>query len=369
MKVIGYIARRRCVGKHLAFADIQVESICGSFHPPLEESSEKQVIQVIFQRDSDVWNKQLDETFPTKNSKLPYGGKVSVDLSDDNRELENRTDSKTKYLVKTWELLENPKDKALAEAKIAGHDGISCTTYLKARGEAFSKFNGDGFEKDPKLRKDSNLKGNEPSQVVNSEFSHGDNRAKALRAQIFASWLIEMYGSDYLRSNGGVLDVAGGKGKLSIELAVQARVRSTIIDPLVRKHGAKLEPRDAKRIRKAEAPHPELVAKPFNIADFVESEKSLVEQAQLLVGLHPDECTEDILDVALRCDKPVAIVPCCVFPGFFPLRSIINPKTGDRIPVRTYEQFLDYLQAKDSGLRRTTLPFEGRNIALYRLPK
>jgi len=32
---------------------------------------------------------------------------------------------------------------------------------------------------------------------------------------------------------------------------------------------------------------------------------------KLLLGLHPDQCTEDILDVALEHNLSVAIVPCC----------------------------------------------------------
>ena len=31
------------------------------------------------------------------------------------------------------------------------------------------------------------------------------------------------------------------------------------------------------------------------------------------MGMHPDEATESIVDVALACRKPFAIVPCCVF--------------------------------------------------------
>ena len=66
-----------------------------------------------------------------------------------------------------------------------------------------------------------------------------------------------------------VLDVAGGKGKLSIELSLQARVRCCIVDPLVRKHGKVLDPRDAKRLRKINAPHPKLLPTEFNTTTFV----------------------------------------------------------------------------------------------------
>jgi hypothetical protein len=303
-------------------------------------------------------------TFPTKASMLPYGGKVSVDLVE---EPENK-----RYQVRSWQLLVNPKDEALAAAQKEGTDGISCPLYLKSRKDAYLRFNNEDIDRSNETKKKvARIKGpsieNGPKanndNSENGEFSHGDIRAKALRAQIFASWLIQMYGQESLKASGGVLDVAGGKGKLSIELAVQGRIPSTIVDPLVRKHGEKLEPREAKRIRKAEAPHPKLVAKPFNQTTFLEESADLLRHASLCVGLHPDECTEDILDLALQYDKPVAIVPCCVFPCFFPLRTL-----SCGTPVCTYDQFLEYLLSKDDRLRVETLPFEGRNKVIYRPP-
>jgi hypothetical protein len=36
--------------------------------------------------------------------------------------------------------------------------------------------------------------------------------------------------------------------------------------------------------------------------------------APQVVGMHPDQATEAILQFALECRKPFAIVPCCVFP-------------------------------------------------------
>jgi hypothetical protein len=279
----------------------------------------------------------------------------------------------------------NPKEEALAAAKQDGADGISCHLYLKSRGNDYLRFNETARQKqeekkDGKRKQDttaiksssssvgsSSLQNEEPknesSSAATGEFSHGDNRAKALRAKIFASWLIQTYGEDHLRGGSGVLDIAGGKGKLSIELAIQGKIPSTIVDPLVRKHGKKLDPTEAKRIRKAEAPHPNLVAKPFNQTTFLEEEsggEELLLNSSICVGLHPDECTEDILDLALKYNKPVAIVPCCVFSGFFPLRTL---RCGTA--VRTCEQFLEYLLCKDERLILETLPFEGRNQVIY----
>jgi hypothetical protein len=195
-----------------------------------------------------------------------------------------------------------------------------------------------------------------------------------------------------------VLDIAGGKGTLSVELALQGALCCTIIDPLVRKHGPKsiLPNHLVKRIKKhGHAPLPHYMAAYFDQTTFLlrsnddhsaemalEEEKSkpssssslgasstligndghaFVREATLLVGLHPDECTDDILDVALHYDKSVTIVPCCVFADLSPHRTLAPCGTS----VQTYEQFLDYLLQKDARLQRATLPFEGRNQVIY----
>jgi len=38
----------------------------------------------------------------------------------------------------------------------------------------------------------------------------------------------------------------------------------------------------------------------------------------LILGLHPDEATDDIVDMALKFGKSFAVVPCCVFSTKFP---------------------------------------------------
>ena len=275
--------------------------------------------------------------------------------------MQERNGRKT-YPVKSWELLQDPREEAIDLARTDG-GGISCSEYLKSRGEAFLKFNPQAayyWDKPKNKNQLVNERRNSPTNSCNGEFGHGDNGAKALRATIFAEWLIETYGRDYLAWGTGVLDVAGGKGKLSIELSLQGKIPCTIVDPLIRKHGDKLDPREAKRMKKAQCPHPKLLSREFNQITFLEDCEATVVSSTLLVGLHPDECTEDILDIALKYNKPFAIVPCCVFPGFFPFRFLSNGK-----PVRTYEDFLEYLLTKDDRLKSHTLPFQGRNTVIY----
>jgi hypothetical protein len=81
----------------------------------------------------------------------------------------------------------------------------------------------------------------------------------------------------------------------------------------------------------------------------------------VLVGMHPDQATEPIIDAALSLNKPFAVVPCCVFPDLFPERVGV-----DGAPVRSYAQFLEYLRSKDPGIETAYLPFQGRSRVLYK---
>mmetsp|Transcript_3265 Transcript_3265/g.7749 ORF Transcript_3265/g.7749 Transcript_3265/m.7749 type:complete len:371 (+) Transcript_3265:127-1239(+) len=367
MKVCGFVTRRRCMGKNLAFADVLVEE-CDDDRliPSLDPSSEEPVerkIEVVFQRgvEGSMWNHESSSDyneFPNKNAALPYGAFVSLEVHEP-------LEGKKAYRVEAWKILEDPKEDAIELAREGRKEGVSCSLYLKARCEAFSKFNGETHKlgpkrKVPKVTSDDSS----PKQSAPAEFCHGGNKVKGMRATIFATWLIETYGIGKLAAGSGVLDVAGGKGKLSIQLALQGKIQSTIIDPLVRKHGEKLDSISAKRIRKANVPHPTLLSKEFNRTIFQAEQEDLIKSSSMLVGLHPDEPTEDILDMALQYGKKVAIVPCCVFPCFFPLRRLADGRF-----VNTYDEFLEYLLLKDDRLRKHNLPFQGRNTVIYLDPK
>ena len=84
-------------------------------------------------------------------------------------------------------------------------------------------------------------------------------------------------------------------------------------------------------------------------------------RCSVVVGMHPDEATEAIVDLAIAHCKPLAVVPCCVFWKSNPGRA--DPSGGT---VRTWRQFCDYLAAKaPSVIQRTTLPMRGRNEVLF----
>ena len=54
------------------------------------------------------------------------------------------------------------------------------------------------------------------------------------------------------------------------------------------------------------------------------------------------------------------MIPCCVFTNVFPDRYV------DGRQVRTYEDLIAYLLAKDPLIQVGYLPFEGRNQVLYK---
>jgi hypothetical protein len=104
----------------------------------------------------------------------------------------------------------------------------------------------------------------------------------------------------------------------------------------------------------------------FNDREFLEDEENaaLVRDASLLVGMHPDEATDAIIDVALQLDKPFVVVPCCVFGQTFPHRR--KPDGGR---VVSFEDLVEYLLAKSPDIQRAFLPIDGKNMVLYRLPR
>lgn len=385
MEFTGRIVRRRSLGKNLAFADIQRDA--DDNDQDTEEANDggatctttRRMVQIAFRRTSPSWDTLRDDTFPTKVSSLPYGARVRLNLRT--RILSETIIQKGPSLeVHDWDIIgASPRKVATKAATEEGADGISCSKYLKSRGDVFLRFNQhpDPSNLNHKTNKNREriIRHNNIRQPVDTHAKsgsnsccsfplesppsngHGDKKAKALRAKVFTSWLLDTFGADNLKQPGGVLDIAGGKGQLSVELSAMGQIPCTIIDPLLRK---RLPPKQIKRVMKARGPTPRHLAKPFDTQDFLQDFEQLVEDANCLIGLHPDECTEDILDVALKYKKPVAIVPCCVFPDLFPTRKMPCGTT-----VRTYEAFLQYLLKKDSRLKKATLSFEGKNQVIY----
>ncbi|CAH0515927.1 unnamed protein product [Peronospora belbahrii] len=168
---------------------------------------------------------------------------------------------------------------------------------------------------------------------------------KQQRAHVFAEWLIETYGAEFLAEGKGIVDIAGGRGSLSFELWNKRKLPCTLVEPRPMKL-SKQQHKYLKRQKKAcgkqstiaetpltDLPVPQVITL-FNMDTFLENEQyvQLVEQASLLLGMHPDEATECIIDVAMKFNKPFAVVPCCVFGHKFPGRRFADGSKVLSIP-------------------------------------
>lgn len=79
---------------------------------------------------------------------------------------------------------------------------------------------------------------------------------------------------------------------------------------------------------------------PREVREYDEA-RSIVRDCSIVVGMHPDQAAEHILDFAILNNKPCAFIPCCVYSNQFPRRRSAAGK-----PVRKYGDLIEYLLAK-----------------------
>jgi hypothetical protein len=216
------------------------------------------------------------------------------------------------------------------------------------------------------------------------------------RHKVFVRWLLQRF--DHIlfhdinprgdNDNVYILEVAGGgKGELATRLSICHKVKVLIVDPRQADISKCFEEVVLKSLPKKwqqnylqqSISNPKFLEE--TIDRFVLDQQlryfdassvnqctileEAVKNASLLIGFHADGATEDIVNVALRYNKPFVVVPCCVFPNFFPNRFLVSHSFEEKVPVRSYEQFCTYLHEKDSRFIMETLPFQGRNVAIW----
>ena len=241
---------------------------------------------------------------------------------------------------------------------------------------------------------------NEVSHVTGHDFSSAAEKSQ--RAVILASWIVETFGTERLNSGSGVIDVGGGRGGLTFELQFIHGVKVTLIDTrpfkLSRRQHKRMDERGLsegddregmfdplidlvkpRRVKEEQveiestlhAPRINLMEGQFHqIQSFFtpalwKTEHSpisnLLRNASLVVGLHPDQATNAILDFALETNKPFVLVPCCVFPSMF------ERYLEDGEPVLTTVQLIHWINQRGGPNALTTaLPFQGANTVCYR---
>jgi len=202
---------------------------------------------------------------------------------------------------------------------------------------------------------------NERVKNAFAEFRADGDHSKAPkkeRANRFADWIVECYGMEYL-STGPIIDVAGGKGELTFCL-MQKNLSSIVVDPRTQKLSKALR----KYCSRENIPQPKRVEKilesPVEDPELIE----LVDSCSLIIGLHPDQATGSIVQVASERNKPFAVVPCCVFSAEFPDRRL-----SDGSHVHSFEDLIIWLheQAK-APVEQAELQLLGKNLVLFSRP-
>eukprot|EP00956_Cyclotella_meneghiniana_P037021 scaffold133855_cov77-Cyclotella_meneghiniana.AAC.3 len=423
--ISGIIINRRSIGRNLAFADVKITKTSTNYCAD-KDSDEAPSIKVKFNRriflgadenrvQAAVSTEILEDTFPTKKTSLPYGAKVKMQLV---RECSDQSSTDTTWEVLRWKIVQHPKelaeDLALLEVQTSressvrvmkqdsrdifvGNGALSCSTYLKIRREQFDKATSDRKWDVCTVSKQTHKSHNHNPTLdtqLATKSDHGGKHAKGKRAKIFADWVLQTFVDtlpeidkfchpcNSTLQNLHVLDIAGGKGHLSLELVLQqasnklpaqSRIaRCTIIDPVVRKGDAKMRQSKLHKMKTSYNHRTEPTVITHHASYFTSDSLKLMhndfidsceaDTKLLLLGLHPDQCTEDIVDAALKHNTSFAIVPCCVYSDLFPSRRLY-----DNFPVRSYDTFLKYLMQKDNEIKMTTLPFEGKNVVLYKV--
>jgi hypothetical protein len=208
------------------------------------------------------------------------------------------------------------------------------------------------------------------------------------RHRVFAEFLVNTYGADFLSTGSGVLDVAGGGGALSHAL-FNLGIKSCVLDPDPRcdvetvpfqvideplsGDGLQLTGVVADNDKNGDDDVNNYLSDDHTTAKRRSRIRKLVRSCSVIVGMHPDEATEAVIDTSLRLGKPFAILPCCVFRNLNAERLEIRKQKlgggsgGD--PFRSYNTFCQYLldNKAPAGIRFETenLPFEGRNKVIY----
>ena len=257
------------------------------------------------------------------------------------------------------------------------------------------------------------------SQIEGDTHPPEDKTKKAFRAVLFADWLVKTYGRGRLVEGSGVVDVAGGKGDVSCRLWGEYGIRCTIVDPRQTKFRKKVQQQVLKQrggmegIDRIRCMMPAGCFEEEGGREEEKEEKRLrrvLKECSVVLGMHPDQATDNIFEAALAFGKPVACVPCCVFAREFPHRrrpkkfkeEVVVVVEGEKEEggedgkekenkivqdmgveeeggeeegeeVESYEHLIEYLMAKPvpwPGVKcqRQFLPFLGRNQVLFTLP-
>lgn len=158
----------------------------------------------------------------------------------------------------------------------------------------------------------------------------GDNK----RGPVFASWVCKNF-----PNINNILDIAGGKGQVARKLANKKR-NVCVIDAKPRFEGRH---------------HPKIIYKSRWFSENI----NINYKADLVIGMHPDDATGEIIRYAIKHHLPFAVVPCCI-------------RGRDSTNIPNFKLWVDHLSriAKKAGYNVSVdlLKMQGKNIVIKGIP-
>ncbi|KAJ3227626.1 hypothetical protein HK099_001133 [Clydaea vesicula] len=237
---------------------------------------------------------------------------------------------------------------------------------LKIMSLSFSNFNRHEFftkSEELKVMEEINLKSKANKKkdfemnTHEGDFHLCEKVEKTKSDKEFTKWIIKTFGKSYLQAGSGVIDIAGGKGHITFQLHCIENINCTLVEP----REVILRSWQRKLIKKQNLVTFQHKKNFFNKEFCLESSNTeMLKNCSILIGMHPDQATDEIVDFALKNWKSFAVVPCCVFSNLFP-----NRRTSAGKHVRTYQEYIDYLLGKHADIKKDFLNSEGRNIIIY----
>ncbi|KAJ3221860.1 hypothetical protein HDU81_010280 [Chytriomyces hyalinus] len=180
-------------------------------------------------------------------------------------------------------------------------------------------------------------------------------------------------------SGSGVYDIAGGGGRLSLALVDRNISKCTVIDSRDWSPGradagnsegeqngdSDQDDDDEWQREHTSAVHPHAALLPTTEANATLFDQTVTEEMRntsLFVGMHPDQATGAIVETAIQCNVPFAVVPCCVFKDEFPDRRLRN---GNQ--VCTTLDLVQWIKEKkpDGVIKTDFLDVQGKNMVVY----
>ncbi|KAJ3395223.1 hypothetical protein HDU92_006120 [Lobulomyces angularis] len=349
---VGIILKLSSLGKNLEFLTVYNLNLKELKNFDNNFSTTEEVFEIVFKKvDSnttigkvgDLINVELFPELDEKTSlqKIEENIYLGLDKSEFLLELVNK---KTDILCRSW---------LQGYCIVGSHTRKQC----QFRHEFFTKSEELKVMEEINLKSKANKKKDFEMNTHEGDFHLCEKVEKTKSDKEFTKWIIKTFGKSYLQAGSGVIDIAGGKGHITFQLHCIENINCTLVEP----REVILRSWQRKLIKKQNLVTFQHKKNFFNKEFCLESSNTeMLKNCSILIGMHPDQATDEIVDFALKNGKSFAVVPCCVFSNLFP-----NRRTSAGKPVRTYQEYIDYLLGKHADIKKDFLNSEGRNIIIY----